>query len=75
MKGACLVGLFAKSKKTASIVRCDHILKKDEYLCSACRYNLKKNARVCPNCGRKLKGTERKPDWVDELEIAEILGI
>ena len=58
-------------RKTAHWIRRTHILRKDEYECSACGKRTDKPGKVCPYCGVPVKGSKYDPSWVDEMEMID----
>ncbi len=62
-----------KKKEKAKWIRHAHILKKDDYECSACHVKTDKPKKVCPKCGAMMKGSSYDPRWVDELEASDAL--
>ncbi len=55
-------------KKTAKLIRRTHLLRRDEYECSACGSRTDKPYKTCPKCGLPMKGPKYDPSWVDETE-------
>ena len=45
-----------------------HLLRVDEYICSACKASFNKPYDVCPSCGALMKKSHYDPSWVDEAE-------
>ncbi len=54
--------------KAAHWIRRTHLLRADEYVCSACGGRSERPRQRCPNCGRDMTGTEYDASWVDEAE-------
>lgn len=54
--------------KKAYWIRRMHFLKRDEYVCSACKKSTYKPAKTCPFCGMTMGKTKYEPTWVDEAE-------
>ena len=54
--------------KSAYWTRRTHLLRRDEYICSACRGSCEKPRKFCPVCGASMKRTKADPSWVDEAE-------
>ena len=50
-----------------------HLLRADEYICSACGNVSGKAYKQCPSCGSKMSKSKYDPSWVDEAEIMDIL--
>ena len=45
-----------------------HLLRPDEFICSACKRGCNKPLRICPSCGAQMKKAKYDPSWVDEAE-------
>jgi rRNA maturation endonuclease Nob1 len=45
----------------------------DEYECSACGRRFRQPASSCPVCGTTMKGTKDPQDWVEEMEMLDIM--
>lgn len=45
-----------------------HLLRADEYICSACGASYRKPYRFCPNCKTVMNRSKYDPSWVDEAE-------
>ena len=54
--------------KNAYWIRRTHLLRADEYICSACKAAFSKPLRKCPKCGISMRGSRYDPSWVDEAE-------
>ena len=54
--------------KAAHWIRRPHLLRADEYVCSACGGRSELPYVRCPNCGRDMTGTKYDASWVDEAE-------
>lgn len=65
--------MFGRKKATAHWIQKTHLLRRDEYICSACGRAAKKAYRNCPSCGADMRGKKYDPSWVDEAEILDIL--
>ena len=52
-------------------IRHSHILRRDEYVCSACGETTDKPKKICPNCGSTMKGVQGDAGWVDEMEALD----
>lgn len=61
------------SKKRATWIRHTHLLKADEYECSACGYRTNKPKSTCPHCGASMGGEKYDPSWVDEAAMMDII--
>lgn len=60
-------------QRTAHWIQKTHLFRSDEYICSACNYKAKKAERLCPGCSSIMKNCKYNPNWVDEIEMAELL--
>ncbi|MBQ6222706.1 MAG: hypothetical protein IJJ44_08855 [Solobacterium sp.] len=60
-------------KNNARWIQHTHILRKDEYECSACGYRTDKPSVKCPNCGSKTKAAKGDLSWIDEMEAADAI--
>lgn len=47
--------------------RMTHLFKRDEYICSVCKYAADKAYRKCPNCGTEIRKVKYDANWVDEM--------
>ena len=65
--------MFVKRKDTAYWIQKTHLLRADEYKCSACGGCFDKPYERCPNCGRNMTKSKYDPTWVDEVEIMDLL--
>jgi predicted amidophosphoribosyltransferase len=54
--------------KYAYWLRRTHLLRADEYLCSACGAASGRVLKRCPACGALMKKTKYEPSWADEAE-------
>ncbi len=54
--------------KSAQWIQRTHLLRADEYICSACGASYKRPYRECPSCGASMKKAKYDPSWVDEAE-------
>ena len=45
-----------------------HLLRADEFICSACGASCQKPYQSCPACGVPMKKTKYDASWVDEAE-------
>lgn len=59
--------------KKATWIRRSHLLRKDEYICSACKKTVDKPVSVCPFCGTRMGKTKYDAGWVDEAEAMSAL--
>ena len=57
--------------KTARWIRRTHILRSDEYVCSACGGKCDRPKKTCPHCGAVMKGAKSDTGWVDEMEAID----
>ncbi len=48
-----------------------HILRPDEYRCSACGRRCPKPEAVCPGCRGKMGRVRDTLSWIDEIEFPE----
>lgn len=60
-------------QRSAYWIHRDHLFRKDEYLCSACKYRAEKALGTCPGCGARMKRSKYDPVWVDELEMLDAI--
>lgn len=49
-----------------------HLFRKDEYICSVCRFVADKPYKHCPECDSEMRKTKYDPNWVDEAEFMDI---
>jgi rRNA maturation endonuclease Nob1 len=63
-----------EQKKTAYWIQKTHLLRADEYICSACGRRFDQPHIQCPHCGRHMTKSRYDPTWVDEAEMLDILG-
>lgn len=54
--------------KKAHWIKQTHLLRSDEFICSACGASFSKPYMECPHCGAEMKKTKYDPSWVDEAE-------
>lgn len=54
--------------RAAHWIRKTHLLRADDFFCSACGSVSDKPFRVCPSCGAPMTKTKYMPSWVDEAE-------
>ena len=54
--------------KLAYWIQRTHLLRADEYICSACDGVCAAPAAVCPCCGRPMKNGRDDLHWIDEAE-------
>ena len=59
--------------KKAFWIRRSHILRRDEYECSACGFRSDRPDAVCKGCGRSMKSGGCGSSWIDELEAIDAL--
>ncbi len=57
-----------KPSKTGYWTQRTHLLRDDEFICSACNASGKKPYKECPACGAAMKKSKYDPSWVDEEE-------
>lgn len=60
-------------KKSAHWTQITHLLRRDEYECSACGFRADKPYDVCPHCGLRMKGSKFDASWVDEIAAIDII--
>ena len=65
--------MFGRKKATAHWIQKTHLLRRDEYICSACGRAAKKAYGNCPSCGADMRGKKYDPSWVDEAEILDMM--
>ena len=66
--------MFGQKKDSAYWIQKTHLLRADEYECSACGRRSAKPYVQCLYCGRNMTKSKYDPTWVDEAEILDILG-
>ena len=54
--------------RVAHWIRRTHLLRPDEYVCSACGACFGAPEKRCPACGAAMKKTKKDPSWADEAE-------
>ena len=54
--------------RSAYWIQKTHLLRADEYICSACKASCGKPCKTCPACGAAMKKAKYDPSWVDEAE-------
>ena len=54
-------------------IRHTHLLRPDEYECSACKAIFRHRSAVCPKCGTALTKVSDRQEWLDEAAILDIL--
>ncbi len=59
-------------KRTAHWIQKTHLLRADEYVCSACGRHFDAPYEECPHCHRVMTGSDYDPSWVDEAEFLDI---
>ena len=59
-------------KNTAHWIQKTHLLRADEYVCSACGRRFDAPYEECPHCHRTMTGSDYDPSWVDEAEFLDI---
>ena len=65
--------MFGRKKAAACWIQKTHLLRRDEYIRSACGRAAKKAYRNCPSCGADMRGKKYAPGWMDEAEILDML--
>lgn len=63
----------SKPLKKAYWTQKTHLLRADEYICSACGRSANKAYKQCPSCGAVMGKSKYDPSWVDEAEMMDIL--
>lgn len=66
------MNLFGKKSEGPVWVQKTHVLKSDEFVCSACGYSVKKPVKICPKCKAAITGIRYDPSWVDEMEMIDM---
>lgn len=61
------------SPKTAYWIRKTHLLRADEYVCSACGRRFRRPSPLCPSCGRRMTRSKYDASWVDEAEFLDMM--
>ncbi len=54
-------------------IRRTHLLRADEYICSACGATFPKPGKNCLRCGAQMGSTKYVPSWVDEAAMLEAI--
>ncbi len=60
-------------KRTAVLIKREHVFHKDEFECSSCGFRAGKPFAVCPRCGAAMTGRKTDPRWVDEMEALDAI--
>ena len=60
-------------ERSAYWIRHTHILRDDEYECSACGYLSEEPYAVCPECGSGMGGAKSDLNWIDEMEELDMM--
>ena len=60
-------------KKNAYWIQRTHLLRADEYECSACGRRFDRPYVRCPYCGRTMTASRYDPSWADEAEALDAL--
>lgn len=61
------------AKKHGKWIQHTHFLKNDEYECTNCGYIADRPYATCPSCGNDMNGSDYDPEWVDEMEIIDMI--
>ena len=61
--------MTVKKSGRAQWIRKAHLLRQDEFVCSACGHTQSRKTDTCPACGSRLSGTKRDPVWAEEAEL------
>lgn len=64
---------FGKRAKRGCWICHEHLFSGDSYECSLCHCSFKKRTATCPGCGAEMTSDKYDPNWVDELEIFDML--
>ena len=59
--------------REAHWIKRTHVFDPDEYECSACGRRFRQPASSCPACGTRMRGTKDPQDWVEEMEMLDIM--
>lgn len=54
-------------------IRHTHVFDPDEYECSVCGQRFHDTAPSCPACDAVMTGISDPQDWVDEMEMLDII--
>ncbi len=65
--------LGGKSSKSGYWIQHTHLFRADVYECSLCGSGSKKPLKNCPRCGARMKKSKYDPQWVDEIEIWDVI--
>ena len=44
-----------------------HVFKRDEFICSKCKFVTNKPYKQCPRCGEAINKVKSDTNWVDEM--------
>jgi rubrerythrin len=67
------MSLINKDKKPAVWIQKTHLLRADEYICSACGFKAIKASGVCPGCGARISKTKYDSSWTGEADILDMM--
>ena len=67
-KAASSSRIAGSGNRSARWTQRTHVLRVDEYICSACKASFDRPYEVCPSCGATMKKPRYDPSWVDEAE-------
>lgn len=54
-------------------IKHSHLFDPDEYECSVCGRQYALATQTCPGCGAVMQDTDDPQDWVDEMEMLDII--
>lgn len=59
--------------KTPHWIKHTHVFDPDEYECSVCGQHFRDKSSSCPACGAAMNGITDPQDWIDEMEMLDII--
>jgi rubrerythrin len=67
------MSLFSNKKNNPYWIQKTHLLKADEFICSACGYKAKSAKKTCPNCGTVISKVKYDASWAEEAELLDAI--
>ncbi len=62
-----------KNPACAHWIKHSHLLRPDEYECSACGAMFRHRSQACPKCGAVLLQVANRQEWIDEAIVTDEL--